>query len=434
MKKRIFSLLTFVSLTASVMAYNAALARYIKTDYSGKADSTNFVLIDQFMNTTKGTFWATPKGVNSSNTYIYWQQAHAIDVIIYAYERHKAAGNTTMATKYRSYLTKWYNNKGNNYSGGDTGFENPYTDDMCWIALSLLHMSEAVGLPTYANTAKKLFDNAIIKRAKEDENGLWLPWNTDAGSGPNACTQSPACLIAAKLYMKHGTEKYLDYAKKLYNYTTKKIANTDGRVEEPPLTYTQGTFAEACRLLYHITGEATYKSKAALYMNFAFTSGRCNHNGLLRHEGTSMDQSIFKAVLIPYAVNFCLDEKMTINYRRTVVQALLKNADALWKNLDKEAYPKMYCPYYWGEPYDSSADASMGAMASGASLLENVTRMCIDLTTPEETSIEIPYKAPDTKSNTIYGLDGSVKRQGSTETKGLPKGIYVINGKKVFVK
>ena len=91
MKKRIFSLLIFVSLTASVMAYNAALARYIKTDYSGKADSTNFVLIDQFMNTTKGTFWATPKGVNSSNTYIYWQQAHAIDVIIYAYERHKAA-------------------------------------------------------------------------------------------------------------------------------------------------------------------------------------------------------------------------------------------------------------------------------------------------------------------------------------------------------
>lgn len=432
MKNRILALLVLVSIVSTAMAYNAALARLIKTDYSTKADSTTAVLIDQFMNTTKGTFWATPKGVNSDNTYIYWQQAHAIDVVIYAYERHKAAGNTTLANKYRSYITKWYNNKGNNYAGGSTGFENPYTDDMCWIALSLLHISEAMSIPTYATTAKKLFDNGIMSRVKEDEKGLWLPWNSDAGSGPNACTLSPACLIAAKLYMKYGTEKYLDYAMKFYTYMKTHIAKSDGRVEEPPLTYTQGTFGEACRLLYHITGENKYKNDAATYINYAFTSGRCTSNGLLRHEGTSMDQSIFKAVLIPYAVNFCLDEKMAISYRRNTVTALLKNADALWKNLDKDAYPKMYCPYYWGEAYDSSSDASMGAMTSGASLLENVTRMCIDITTPE-TSIEVPYKAPEMKSNTIYSLDGRAIRQGTTLTNGLPKGIYVINGKKVCV-
>lgn len=330
------------------------------------------------------------------------------------------------------YITKWWKNKGNNYSGGSTGFENPYTDDMCWIALTLMRMGEAMDNATYSATAKKLFDSAIMSRVKEDEKGLWLPWNDSEGSGPNACTLSPACLVAAKLYLKYGTESYLEYARKFYTYLTTHISKSDGRVEEPPLTYTQGTFGEACRLLYHITGETKYKLKAATYINYAFTSGRCTSNGLLRHEGTSMDQSIFKAVLIPYAVNFCLDEEMALYQRKTIVNALLKNADALWDNLDKEAYPQMYCPYYWGEPYDSSSDASMGAMASGASLMENVARMCADLST--ETGIEVPYKPSETSNPHVYSLDGKQLRYGTSTTQGLPKGIYVVNGKKVFTR
>lgn len=421
-----------LSATTAIMAYNATLSKLVKTDYEGKADSLTKVFIKEFMNTSKGIFWITPKGANSSNTYIYWQQAHAIDVVIYAYERNLAAGNKAQANIYKNYVSKWFQNKGNNYSGGSTGFENPYTDDMCWIALTLLRMGEVFDNNNYFTTAKKLFDNAIMARAVEEEKGMWLPWNDSEGSGPNACTLSPACLIAAKLYMKYGTEKYLDYAEKFYTYMTNHITKSDGRVEEPPLTYTQGTFGEACRLLYHITGNFVYKNKAATYINYAFTNGRCTHNGLLRHEGTSMDQSLFKAVLIPYAVNFCLDEKMTINFRRTIVTALLKNADALWKNLDKEAYPKMYCPYYWGEAYDSSEAASMGAMASGASLLENVARMCKDLTT--ETGIEIPLMAPDSQHGNIYSIDGTLLRQGSTDLQGLPTGIYVVNGKKVAKK
>ena len=93
MKKRILSLLILLSATTATMAYNSLLAKLVKTDYEGKADSLTKVFIKEFMNTSKGTFWVTPKGVNSSNTYIYWQQAHSIDVVIYAYQRNLAAGN-----------------------------------------------------------------------------------------------------------------------------------------------------------------------------------------------------------------------------------------------------------------------------------------------------------------------------------------------------
>jgi len=431
--RRVLLLIYIIACATNAHAYSSALAALVKNDYTTKADSLTNVLIEQFMNKTKGTFYSTPHDVEHSSTYIYWQQAHAIDVLIYGYERHKG-DDTGLATKYRTYMQRWYTNKANNYSGGATGFENPFTDDMCWICLSLLRLNEALGVKTYATTAKRLFDNAIIKRAKEDERGFWLPWNTDEGSGPNACTEAPACLAAAKLFLLYGDSTYLTYAEKLYNFTVKNICKSDGRVEEPPLTYTQGTFGEACRQLYHITGRSTYRLNATTYINYAFTSGRCTSNGLLRHEGTSMDQSLFKAVLIPYAVNFCLDESMTFSTRRSLIVAILKNADVLWKNLDKDSYPAMFCPYYWGEAYDSSKPASMGAMASGASLMENVARMCIGLTTkPDESDIQVPMMPTRAQNNSIYTLGGRLVRSHTTDTEGLPAGIYIINNKKVVV-
>ena len=360
--------------------------RTIKDTYETKADSMTNAFIESFMIKNKGYFNVSYQHYAFN---AYWTQAHAIDVIIYAFERHKNI-NRTLANKYKNYMTLWYNNKANNYSGGALGtgykmFENPFTDDMCWITLTLLHMTEATGTSTYATAARQVFDNFIIKRANEDEEtgGLWLPWNTDAGSGPNACTQSPATLIAAKLYQKYGDEKYLEYAKKLYAYTSKKIVKSDGRVEEPPLTYTQGTFGEACRILYHVTDEAAtiknrYRTLAYTYLNYAFTSGRCtNGSNILRHEGTSGDQSIFKAVLIPYAVNYVLDEEMPANNRTNLCKLILKNTSTMWKNLDISRYPIVFCNYDWTKPYTGEdKDASMGAMCSGSSLMENSARLC----------------------------------------------------------
>lgn len=368
--------------------------RTIKDTYETKADTMTSAFIESFMIKDKGYFNVSYKHYAFN---AYWTQAHAIDVVVYAYERYKNI-NRTLASKYLNYIKLWYKNKANNYAGSAASnsttpnttsdyrmFENPYTDDMCWITLTLLRISEVTGTSAYATVARQVFDNYIIKRATEDEEtgGLKLPWHTNGGGeGPNACTQSPATLIAAKLYKRYGTAKYLDYAKKLYTYTAKKIVKSDGRVEEPPLTYTQGTFGEACRMLYHITDEGAtmknkYKNLAWTYINYAFTSGRCtNGNNILRHEGTSGDQSIFKAILIPYAVNYVLDEEMPSNNRVNLSKLILKNTQTMWKNLDISRYPIVFVDYIWTSKWTGAdEDASMGAACSGASLVENTARM-----------------------------------------------------------
>ena len=443
------SALLFFSVTAGLAQGESTLYRTIKENYEEKADSMVNAFIESFMIKNKGVFNDKYQQYAFN---AYWTQAHAMDVIIYCYERHKE-NNRTLANKYKNYMTLWYNNKANNYAGASTSdgtykmFENPFTDDMCWITLTLLHMNEATGTTKYYTAAKGIFDYYIIKRAKEDEEtgGLWLPWNTDAGSGPNACTQSPATLIAAKLYQRTNQEKYLTYAKKLYAYTAKKIVKSDGRVEEPPLTYTQGTFGEACRILYHVTDENNtiknrYKSLAYTYINYAFTSGRCtNGANILRHEGTSGDQSIFKAVLIPYAVNFVLDTDMSTSNRKVIAEYIQKNTKTLYGNLNWERYPIVFCNFDWTKPWTGAdSDASMGAMCSGTSLLENTARMqkaIIENYRDYQDIIEdIPAAYEMANTTGIYSIDGRLVRTPWQGTEHLPQGMYIVNGRKVFVK
>ena len=349
------------------------------------ADSSLFVLTENFLNKDKGYFWSTPQDIAKSSGNIYWQQAHAMDVIISAYSRIKDTRPERAGT-YRRYMELWFTNYANNYNtsrrseGVYGGFFNAYTDDMCWICLTLCHISEALGDDKYIQTAKEVYDSYIIPRLKTDEKGSGLPWTDIADKqGRNSCTNAPGCCLAAKLHAKFGEKKYLDDALTLYSYMTNNNVKTDFRCEEPPLTYTQGTFGEACRLLYHITGDRFCMDMAFNVINYAFTSSRCNsREGILRNEGTSMDQSIFKAVLIPYTVNLIMDSSLDKESRAMLKEHLLRNGEALYRSLDRSSYPQMYANYYWGstwQPAQSAPYASMGAQVSGASLMEGMARL-----------------------------------------------------------
>ncbi|MCR5270444.1 MAG: alpha-1,6-mannanase [Prevotella sp.] len=362
------------------------MARLIERDYSGRSDSLLNTFTGQFMNRATGIFYAIPTSdpnAKSATATIYWQQAHALDPIIYAYQRIKNT-DATRARFYKQTMQRWYQNHANNWyfkQGDDTGFYNTFTDDMCWICLTLIHISEALDDDTYAATARTIFDNYILPRGSWNDGYFSLPWKDD-GSGPNACTNSPGSLVASKLYERYNESSYLEAAKNIYAYQANEMRklNNDGRVEEPPLTYTQGTFGEAARYLYKITGQTEYKNMASKVLYYAINSTRCTYQGLLRNEGNSMDQSIFKAVLIPYLVNFVLDESMSATYKRPIINFLQKNANTLWSNLNLEAYPYTFCSYYWGETFDEESTPSMGAMASGVSLMENTARMALALT------------------------------------------------------
>jgi predicted alpha-1,6-mannanase (GH76 family) len=433
-KEHLTIIIILIGLWMGVVTSNATNSNGI--DYSGKADTLTTALVRQFLNIPKGTFWAVPR--NQSDRYeksrhVYWQQAHAMDAVVYSYERIKDT-NPRQAETYKLYMERWYANHANNWyhdPKDPTGFVNDYTDDMCWICLTMIHISEALDDDKYVNTARTVFDDFIVPRGSTDEKGIWaLPWKLNY-EGRGACTNGPACVVACKLFMKYGDEKYRQTAIALYDYMLSVMAelNNDGRVEEPPLSYTQGTFGEACRQLYHVTGKVKYLLTAQKVMDFLCTSLRCTDRGLLRNEGKSMDQSLFKAVAVPYLVNMVLDKNVSATYRNKITTFLRRNAQTLWSNLDLSNYPAVYCPYYWGEQVDTSEVPSMGAMTSGVSLIENVARMELALAKTESTDIYVP-QTDDSNSFDVYTLDG----RKIQNVDSLGKGIYVINRKKVIKK
>lgn len=353
-----------------------------ETTWKEAADSLNSVLVSQFLNKEKGIFGGSAQNAKNNSDVLYWQQAHYMDVLIYAYERLSGSTDSNkkrLAAEYENYFRLWLQNHANNWHTPNS-FYNGYTDDMCWMVLTLLHMNAATKDERYYKEAKQLYDNDIITRASDNDGYDWaLPWN-DQNSVRNACINNPACIAASLLYARTNDSKYLDHAKKLYDYIVKRIMSADGKLEKMPLSYTQGTFIEAARLLYHHTQDPTYLKKAEYVMRQTLEAGWCTKNGLLRNEGTSADQSIFKAIFVPYAVNFILDTTVDRSMRILARDFLLYNAETLWKNnLDRNKWLRMFCSFYWGEIWSDANEnefkGSTGAHASGCSLIENVARM-----------------------------------------------------------
>ena len=161
MKQMLLSLIAFVALSCG----DPAVEKYdpvpgdggtvqvtptpqpAKDHWAALADSCTNVLVTNFLDKSTGTFWSTPNDIEHSTTYIYWQQAHALDVLLYCVERVKESV-PNRAALYLDYADKWYKNYANNYNrtyrgeGEYGGFFNDYTDDMAWICLTLIRMTE----------------------------------------------------------------------------------------------------------------------------------------------------------------------------------------------------------------------------------------------------------------------------------------------------
>jgi len=400
-----------LSLNADKENYTHNFVNYAARDINWglAADSCNFILVDQFLNKPQGWFWESAKNVAANSTNNYWQQAYPMHTLLFSYERIKDS-NPALAAEYSTYFDRWVANNGHNYQSASqrrNGFYNTYTDDMAWIALVLMHMEEVKGITKNGDDgyvlAAQIYDYMTeTERVIENNEGWGLRWRlpqTGDGDNRNACTNTPAMIIACKLYQKTGTQRYLDEAIKMFDFMTKtgNRVNAQGRVGEPPLTYTQGTWIEACRLLYHITGDTKYKDRATMCISFTMGGDADNSNvntrcitgtGILRDEGQSADQSNFKGGLIPYMINYINDPEMPADMRQRARRFLTFNAKTLWNaGLDQSLYAssRMFCNFVWNTLYIynvsvPSSDAnyrpgSLGAHNSGAALLEGMTRL-----------------------------------------------------------
>lgn len=361
-------------------------------DWAAAADYSTQKLIADFWK-SPGNDFVSPnpdyhftngvKGITDESNN-YWPQAHATDVIIDAYLRARADGDTARAAAYKDILDKGYkipigdgatkNKIGvlwTSYASNprDTDisacFGNQFVDDMEWHALTLMRLYEATGEAVYLKEAQKLYaqiwktwDLEVIRNVGGAGGFLWSygKESTDEGLSKNACSNGPGCLAAIRLHelsvtqANYATDSHPDYrdfdylanAERVYNWVSSvlfnketglvysKISQKKGLQVTSGLTYDQGTFLGASHLLYKYTGRRTYLDNAAKVALYTITGTGIVQGGLLRDEGVDGNNSLFKGIFIRYAVRLANESELDKASRIRLHDFIKRNAITLW--------------------------------------------------------------------------------------------------------
>lgn len=332
-------------------------------NWNAAADSSSSKLIYAFWNTSDSYFNSNNSGLKD---FQYWPQAHALDVMIDAYKR----SNDNF---YKTTIDQWYD--GVKKFNGNT-FYNQFYDDMEWNALAMLR--------AYNATSDDRFKTAAIDVWKDIQTG----WNTNAGGGiswkkdqpysKNACSNGPACILAARLYQQFGDVKDKEWALKIYDWEKEYLFNTangavydgidsrTGFIQKSWIfTYNEGTFLGSALELYKITGEKGYLNDAVKAADYTLNNLVDSNDRLLKNEGNG-DGGLFKGVFIRYFTQLILNPDLDAAVKKRYITFFKHNTETLWRTgTDKSLI--LFGPYWKTKP---GSTTDLTTQTSGAMLIE----------------------------------------------------------------
>ncbi|WP_319501475.1 glycoside hydrolase family 76 protein [uncultured Draconibacterium sp.] len=332
-------------------------------NWAAAADSSSSSFIYSYWNPAAAYFHYN----NLNNTdFHYWPQAHALDVAIDAYER-------TGDNFYLTTINDWY--EGVRAKNGNT-FLNVFYDDMEWNALAMLRAYNATNQERYKTAAISVWDD--IKTGWNDNAGGGISWKKDQPYSKNACSNGPACILAARLYQQFGDEADKQWALKIYDWEKEYLFNpANGAVYDNIdsrtgaiqtawiFTYNQGTFVGSALELYNITGEKSYLNDAQKAADYTLNTLVNGSDRLLKDEGAG-DGGLFKGIFVRYFTQLILHPDLSDGTRNRYMQFLKYNAEKLWQEgTDKN---KLLYGTYWKNKPGSTSDLT--TQTSGAMLIE----------------------------------------------------------------
>ncbi|MEG1380576.1 MAG: glycoside hydrolase family 76 protein [Bacteroidales bacterium] len=295
------------------------------------ADSSSVTLQNRFWNPTAHYF--NNGSDESSLSWGYWPQAHAMDVLIDAFIR-------TKDSNYSALFDQWYT--GIKQKNGNR-YWNEFNDDMEWIALTMLRLYEVTDDTKYLETAQELW--GYINAQWNDEYAFGgIAWKNDQPWSKNACSNGPASILASRLYKitkneddkKRAIEIYEWEKEHLFNMATgavyDNINGQTGEIGKFSLSYNQGTFIGAAHELYKLTNDKTYLNDARKAANFCISNSSMidTGNNVLRDEGNG-DGALFKGLFMRYFVELILEKDLDPIYKKKFYTFFNNNAEVLWR-------------------------------------------------------------------------------------------------------
>lgn len=294
--------------------------------WSAAADSSSTALIHSFWN-AGGKYFNYDS--NGNTTFHYWPQAHALDVLIDAYQR-------TDDASYLNHINQWF--EGVKVQNGNS-FKNDFYDDMEWNALAILRAYQVTGDQKFKEAVLQIWD--YIKVGWNENAGGGISWKKGQEYSKNACSNGPACILAARLYQEFGDESYKEWALKIYNWEKSTLFNSNngmvydninsltGEIQKDWIfTYNEGTFVGSAVELYRILNEKSYLNDAMLAADYTIST--LVSNSILKDEGNG-DGGLFKGIFVRYFTQLIQQDRLDATAKKRYVQFLKANATSLWE-------------------------------------------------------------------------------------------------------
>lgn len=367
-------LLTAVTLI--MLVHSASCGKMTGTEnvWGPRADLSSKALIRNYWNAEKSYFNYGDGG--SKTEFHYWPQAHALEVMLDAYNR-------TQDSSYLPYIHAWYECVP--VMNGNT-FLNRYIDDMEWNAIAMLRAYQATGDKKFLEAVSVVWDD--IKLHWNDHAGGGLMWEKEDPFGKNACSNGPAAIFAARYFKVSKNREDLAWARKIYQWQRNtlfdestgaiwdNIKEKDGTLNINKrwiFTYNQGTFIGAAIELFDLSNDSTYLHDAIKATDYTLNALINPADGLLKSEGGG-DGGLFKGIFIRYFTQLIRHHALPRDIKKRYTDFLFHNAETLW-NEGTDPNTTIFGPYWKNKP---EGHTDLTIVLSGAMLMEAAASLAAD--------------------------------------------------------
>lgn len=194
-----------------------------------------------------------------------------------------------LAARFPEYVTTINGIQGYSVYGGT---QHRFLDDNAWAALGLLEAYDLDRNNDYLAGAEMVASYLVeAGRLLEEDppTGGGMYWQDSPADDENTyktkntANNAPAITLFCRLYEITGEGRYLDYARRTYQWLRDTLLDTQswlmwdninvvtGSINKYQAPYTTGAMLHAASLLYTLTGEATYKTDADQLADAAFS-------------------------------------------------------------------------------------------------------------------------------------------------------------------
>ncbi|TMW57859.1 hypothetical protein Poli38472_013333 [Pythium oligandrum] len=258
---------------------------------------------------------------------------------------------------------------------GPTWANNEFNDDIIWGVLMAVRALNIFNDGAMKDMAVNNF-NIVWNRGWDERTGGGIYWKTDKKS-KNVCVNAPAAIAAMLLYRVTGDAVYKDRAHMIMQWIKTKLLDNSGEVKgamdangkitEGSRTYTQGTFIGAAGMLHQVYPNEGWLDAALKATDYA-KSTISGPNGILPDEYCDSqnggDCSGFKGIFARWVGYFVRDHKLQSRYGSW----LESNAKAAWavRNSNGLMWAK------WGQRTPDNGVFSSWEASSGVAMMSSV--------------------------------------------------------------